>query len=125
MFDTVVTGIGVLLALLLAGFMTPTIIVYGGVATGILAIGAPLMPSFSRTDIFTVMFFRLLAMFTVFPRALGGVASVMPTDYGLLGVHAVNIVDGLLSATYRIRILCGSPCWAEPNVLPTIVHLSQ
>lgn len=113
MFDTVLNVIGVALALFLAGFTTPKVVIYGGLTTGVLATGAPLVPSFTSNDVLSTMLPRLLAMFTVFPRALSNAAGSMNAEYGLVGVIVVVIVGGVLCIPYLIGILCGVRYWPE------------
>lgn len=106
-------------ALLVAviGYASPKFFLYGSATTAALTVSYILLPSLDGAEPITTMAPKLMAIWTIYPRAAMGTYGQADAVYGDLGMVVTAIIFALLLPPYLIGIWLGIQTWPEIRVL--------
>jgi hypothetical protein len=108
------------LGILIIGFSTPKILIYGTLATGLMWISAPLVPGYTHADA-EAMLPHLYDILSLFPQAFKFAYITGNAEYGLLGIIIYVLVAALFTIPYLFGCYLGIRHYPELLVLRILV----
>jgi len=106
-----------IIAVLLIGYFSFKIFVYGSLTTGVVSLIYLLLPSFEATRVLNSMLPKLMAIWTIYPRALWMTIEQMQVDYGGLGIVITATIGAILLPPYLAGVFAGMFTWPEIRML--------
>jgi len=104
-----------------AGYVTPKYFGYGCIATAALTVIYTLLPSFNGATPIDTMAPRLVALWTVFPRAMMRTLEQATAAYGSIGLLATLVVGTIFLVPYLAGIYFGLVTYPELRILGWLI----
>lgn len=108
------------LGILIIGFSTPKILIYGSLATGFMWSSAPLLPGYTHADA-EAMIPHLYDILTLIPQAFDFAVNTGGAKYGLLGIIIYVLVLALLTIPYLFGCYLGIRHYPELLILRILI----
>jgi len=125
MFDATIDLLGDFLYLvvlvLVIGFLSLKWFLWGSLISGVLWVIYFLLPSFSASTVADMMVPRLLAIWTIYPRALNGVLGQAEAAFGDIGAVITFCLFAVLLVPYAIGVIAGLYFWPVIRILGVIL----
>lgn len=104
------------LGILIIGFATPKILIYGTLATALMWTSAPLLPGYTHADA-EAMIPHLYDILTLFPQAFKFAFITGNAEYGLLGIIIYVLVAAFFTVPYLLGCYLGIRHYPELLIL--------